>query len=318
MDQKKYPSSLQETRLQGSVTFPCTMYTADSSALERTVPFYTKLHWHDAVEILYFRRGTFQLTVNTRQMEICQETICFIESGSLHAIYSERDYREYALLFDPFFLAASHPDEAGKMLIDPLLQGTLRLPLILDRSNTAFEEIREEFVRLQKIFSETGKAHSDQKILQTPASQLRVRACILNMLAALSENDLLNISRQHADPRIDALKKVMLYIQKHYSEKIYLRDLAQIMNMNEQYFCRFFRKTTGKTPVSYINEIRIRHAALMLTRQQDHSVSVADVASECGFGNMGHFITEFRNITRTTPLDYRRTWSEKDPADRKE
>ena len=305
-ESNNHPRALQETRLQGSVTFPCTMYCADAQMNAEPSPFYAKPHWHDAIEILYFRRGSFSLTVNTEPVTITQETICFVESGSLHAIYSEKEYEEYAFLFDPFFLSASHPDEAGQLLIDPLQRGQLHFPQLLTASDTGFEEICDEFMHLQQIFSRQGAARADQIILQTPASQLRVRACLLNILATLAENDLLRVSEQSTDPRADALKKVMLYIQEHYAEKIYLHDLAQIMNMNEQYFCRFFKKTTQKTPVSYINELRIRHAALLLCEEADHAIPVSEVAAACGFDNMGHFITQFRRVTGASPLEYRR------------
>ena len=75
------------------------------------------------------------------------------------------------------------------------------------------------------------------------------------------------------------------------------------MNMNEQYFCRFFKKTLGKTPVTYMNEVRIRQAVLMLEKTQE---TVVDIANACGYGNMGHFITEFKRLTGHTPLEYRR------------
>ncbi len=288
------------------MTFPCTMYTADAGAVSVPVPFVTKLHWHDAVEILYFRKGTFQLSVDTRQYTICGETFCFIESERLHSIRSEADYLEHALLFDPSFLSASHPDEADSSLLDPLLHRQLTFPLLLSCDSPAFEEIRSEYQKLLQIFNTFGVANEDQVTLSAPASQLRVRAGLLNILAALYEQDLLQVSSGKADPRIHALKEVMLYIQEHFDAKIYIRDLAQIMNMNEQYFCRYFHKATGKTAVSYINEIRIRRAMLILSRSPDKYVSITEAASLCGFGNMGYFIESFRHLTGMSPSDYRK------------
>ena len=55
---------LQETRRQGTLTFPCTMYVADAARQELKRSFYTKPHWHDAFELLHFEEGIFRLTVN--------------------------------------------------------------------------------------------------------------------------------------------------------------------------------------------------------------------------------------------------------------
>jgi len=73
--------------------------------------------------------------------------------------------------------------------------------------------------------------------------------------------------------------------------------------MNEQYFCRFFKKALGKTPVSYINDFRIRHAATLLRTTE---LPVTEVCLESGFNNLGHFMKEFKKATQFTPLQFRR------------
>lgn len=73
--------------------------------------------------------------------------------------------------------------------------------------------------------------------------------------------------------------------------------------MNEQYFCRFFKKSLGKTPVSYINDFRIRHAATLLRTTE---LPVTEVCLESGFNNLGHFMKEFKKATQLTPLQFRK------------
>ena len=192
---------------------------------------------------------------------------------------------------------------ASKELIDPLVQGRLRLPEIITETDPGFEPIKQEFDRIRKVFQETAKIHEDQRFVITPASQLRIKAALMNILASLYEAGQLPYEDSLPDPRIEALKKVMTYVRENYASKIYIRELADIMNMNEQYFCRYFKKTLGKTPVTYMNEVRIRQAVLMLEKTQE---TVVDIANACGYGNMGHFITEFKRLTGHTPLEYRR------------
>ena len=92
-------------------------------------------------------------------------------------------------------------------------------------------------------------------------------------------------------------------LKRHYDEKIYIRDLAKLINMNEQYFCRFFKKSIGRSPMVYINEFRIRQAMHFL---EDTDESVTEVAMECGYNNLGNFLREFHRQTGTTPLKYRK------------
>ena len=173
---------------------------------------------------------------------------------------------------------------------------------MIDESSPAFCQIRHEYQVCQAIFESRSRIQGDQHMLEDAASQLRVKAALMNILATLSETRLLGEPSGKEDPRLETLKKVLGYIRDHFSEKIYLSDLAQLMNMNEQYFCRFFRMAMGKTPLTYINETRIRQASVLL---QSSELPVAQIAEDCGFCSPGHFITAFRKFTGTTPKRYR-------------
>ena len=300
--EQKFPR-LQETRLHGTVTFPCTMYIADADSEPEGTPFEVKLHWHENIELLHFEKGKYRVGINMDRYVVEQEAFSFVNAGKLHTIDCGVGYQEQAVLFDPMILSGVGVDAASKELIDPLVQGRLRLPEIITERDPGFEPIKQEFDRIRRAFQETAKIHEDQRFVITPASQLRIKAALMNILASLYEAGQLPYEDSLPDPRIEALKKVMTYVRENYASKIYIRELADIMNMNEQYFCRFFKKTLGKTPVTYMNEVRIRQAVLMLEKTQE---TVVDIANACGYGNMGHFITEFKRLTGHTPLEYRR------------
>lgn len=295
---------LQETRQQGTLTFPCTMYFADAWEEAEHTKFEVKLHWHDAIELLHFEQGVYQVGVNMERCEIREETFGFIDSGQLHRIGCDQDYREQAVLFDPSILSSANVDAASKELVDPLIHGNLRLPSFVTRQDPGFDEIKQEFGRIRRAFEQAGKVHGDQRFVMNPSAQLRIKAALMNIFAILQETGQLSYEETGPDQRIEALKKVMTYVRENYASKIYIQELAKIMNMNEQYFCRFFKKTLGKTPVAYMNEVRVRQAVLMLEKTE---VSVVEVANACGYGNMGHFITEFKRLTGRTPLEYRKT-----------
>ena len=102
---------------------------------------------------------------------------------------------------------------------------------------------------------------------------------------------------------IETIKKAIGYIQDNYKEKIYIRDLADLIGMNEQYFCRFFKKAIGRSPIEYVNEYRIKKARHYL---EETDLTVMEICLECGYNNLGNFLREFRRYTDTTPLQYRK------------
>jgi AraC-like DNA-binding protein len=295
--------SLKEARRHGSLTFPCAFYQADYRYAPQGQPFVVKHHWQEIPEIIYFEKGTYQVEINMKSYTVCEECLCFINSGELHFLASKADYLEQAFVFSPSLISFELPDSAQNLLIRPLLSGELAFPAFLTAEHPAFGAVLAEFKAIRRLFCGEASRMQDQYTVSSIPAQLRTRAALLNILAILEEHQLLSHTKPESNHRIEALKSVMTYIKENYQEKIYISDLAQLVNMNEQYFCRFFKKALGRTPVEYINDFRIRQAIVLL---QETELPVMDVCLECGFNNLGHFMKEFKKSTQLTPLQLRR------------
>ena len=307
----------EETRRQGTVTFPCTMYIADCSEIvmdDKTEGhldgmgrgFYIKPHWHDAFEILHFEKGCFEGSINMERFHADEEAFGFVGAGMIHTAQCPEGYLEQAVLFEPEILSFTLQDAASRELLDPFIQRKMPFPALIREGDAGFEDVKSCFAGIRKTFEAEGIWSGDQLHVTLPDAQLQIKAGLLFLLSALARSGYLHPAgdgHDSTDDRVEAMKKVMMYIRDNCASRIYISELAKIMNLNEQYFCRLFKRTIGKTPVAYINEIRIRKAAVMLERS---SLPVAEIANECGFGNIGHFITEFRKQTGAAPLEYRK------------
>lgn len=87
-------------------------------------------------------------------------------------------------------------------------------------------------------------------------------------------------------------------------------DLAQRLEVSQEYLTRTFREHVGMTPGKYLNQVRLEHAKLLL-RQGDHNV--AFVADACGFANGNYFARVFREYEGMSPSAYARENSSKHP-----
>lgn len=296
---------LKENRLHGTADFPCACYHADSTLFPANTPFLVKHHWHEELEIIYFQSGNFHLEINMEKYEIKEECFCLVGSGDLHYIYSESGFREMAFVFSLSVLCASASDPVQSRLVQPLTDGTMALPRLIFRKNPCFAVLKHEFFQIDaaaEILAE-DIPHRDQYHIGSLPQYMRAKASLLTIFAALSEQNLLSASETGADRRVDTIKKSLSYMQDHLSEKIGMPDLAAQANMNEQYFCRFFKKVIGKPPVAYLNEMRIRYACRLL-KETDHSVT--EICLESGFNNLGNFMRTFKAVCGCTPLQYRK------------
>ena len=102
---------------------------------------------------------------------------------------------------------------------------------------------------------------------------------------------------------IEVIKRTIAYIDENISEKIALRELADCVNMSEKYFCSFFSKQTGSTPIEYVNRLRIEKACEMLKM---HKMSVTETALETGFESLSYFIRRFKKQMGVSPSQYKK------------
>ena len=87
-------------------------------------------------------------------------------------------------------------------------------------------------------------------------------------------------------------------------------DLAQRLEVSQEYLTRIFRTHMGMTPGKYLIQVRVEQAKLLL-QQGDHSI--AFVADACGFTNSNYFARVFRNQVGMTPSVYAREHATRDP-----
>lgn len=289
---EQQPSILKEIRPHGTKSFPCAIYRTHSMGKGVLV----KHHWHDEAEILYFSGGKFRLEINMDSFPACSECLYFINPGELHSIIIEDSdhHWEDAVVFSPDILSFDSYDEAQLHLIDPIRSGRLLLPRCITPEHPAFIPVKNAF---QDIMHSFGQKTEEE------TSQLYIKSFLLYILATLAEHRLLTPTEKNLDRRVESIKTALTYMKDNYQEKLYISDLARQVNLNEQYFCRLFKKVIGHSPMEYLNEYRIRQTRRLL---EETDLPVTEICLDCGFNNMGNFLREFRKFTETTPLQYRK------------
>lgn len=109
-----------------------------------------------------------------------------------------------------------------------------------------------------------------------------------------------NVMHQHSSD--ESLGRVMDYLSRHYSEVIRLSEVAEMVNMSEPSFCRFFKQHTSKSFIDFLTDIRLGAASRALI---DSSLSIAEIGYDCGFNNLSNFNRIFKKKKGVTPSEFR-------------
>ncbi|MBC9932696.1 AraC family transcriptional regulator [Chitinophaga qingshengii] len=96
---------------------------------------------------------------------------------------------------------------------------------------------------------------------------------------------------------------ILRYTNSNFQNKISLREAAAVVNMSVAAFCKYFRRSTKKTYIDYLNEIRIGYACKLL---KDTSKSVIEICFESGFHTLANFNKQFLKYKSITPSSFRR------------
>ena len=294
----------REDRLHGTSSFPCAFY----SACNRNLQLIVKPHWHEEIEIIYLKSGRYTSTINMESFDISQECFLFLNRGELHHLQSlDSNYEEQALVFDPNMLHFHTFDSIEERVLQPISNGNLLFPRFLNEDHPVFDDFRREYQEISSAFflNIETKSIPEQLLTDDVLAQLQIKSSLLKMISILFSHGMMDQASSNDNHRIESIKNVILYISAHYQEKIYIQDLARLVNMNEQYFCRFFKRAIGKPPIDYLNDYRL-NKVIQLLKETD--LSITEIGLECGFNNMGNFQRLFHRKTGTTPLQYRKKY----------
>jgi transcriptional regulator GlxA family with amidase domain len=105
--------------------------------------------------------------------------------------------------------------------------------------------------------------------------------------------------KEHSDERI---KRAQLYIEKNYENKLYIDEIAEMVNLNGRSFLRRFKKATSNTPLEYIQRIKIEAAK---KRLESTTETIMEVMYGIGYNDEKAFRNTFRKYSGLSPKEYR-------------
>jgi AraC-like DNA-binding protein len=252
--------------------------------------FYDKLHQHNEIQISFIKKGKGTLLVGDGISSYTENDIIIIGSNLPHAFKSEPNSRSKSKMLSLFFTKTSF-------------------------GNSFFE--LDEFTEVNTFFSKSQqglKINSNKtKIIESfkklkKASKLDRFIFLLQILKLISTSKtepLSNFTSQksYSDVEGKKMRDVFEYTIENYHKSIYLEDIANVANMTKNAFCKYFKRRTNKTYVSFLTELRIENACKLI--QSKEEIAIAEIAYKVGFQNISNFNRKFKEIKKMTPLQYR-------------
>ncbi len=92
------------------------------------------------------------------------------------------------------------------------------------------------------------------------------------------------------------------YIERELNRKITLDMLCEEFHFSKNHIINLFRKEFGKTPVAYMNHLRLQKAEYLIEVTSD---TLESICEQCGFQNYSHFYKLFTRKNSLCPEQWR-------------
>lgn len=266
--------------------FPFRILLNDGDIL--TVP-----HWHREIEIIYVTEGRINLGINDQPYTLSAGEMVVINGGDSHYVLASPGSERIVFQFDLSFFANLDTDQVN---LQELFKQMEPYSPLWDR------EVEEQ---LRGFLNECYLEEKEKEI----GYQFKQKANLLELLVLLLRRVPLkkreNPTQEtvHSKAILEKLAKVFRYVETNYQQKIMLADVAHLVGYSDFYFTKFFKKNTGKTFITFLNDYRINKAKWLLINS---SQNVSEIIGQIGIENDKTFYRWFKQSIGMSPLMYRK------------
>lgn len=246
-------------------------------------------HWHESLEIIYIEFGHMRVDLQGAITDLYGQDFIIINSKDIHSTQALTNTRSCVLQLPPEFMRTVTQDFDDIRFENQAIQSSGI------RGNETTDRIRSDLSLMSNIYEHKNDGYVCAFL-----------SLLYDMLFLLNTKTKITISpgqRTKTERNRQILSEVTTFVRNNYKRHITLKEAAATAGLQQEYFCRFFKRNMGMSFIDYVNEVRFSkvYEDLMST-----DLSVQDILERRGFTNYKLFARMFRERYKTTPTKKRR------------
>lgn len=246
--------------------------------LERT-PFNhsREQNWHENIELQLCTEGEGKVLIDGERYDIYPGDIVAVNSNAVHYTTTEA-YLKYTCLIVS-------------------TQWCRQMQINYNSLNYA-PKIKSP--KIAKLINNLTEMYLNK---ENPLRIAKLNEILLKIMIELTEHySTMRSTSDAKSKKSEIIKSAVIFIEKNYSRKITLYEIAENVFMDKYTLCKEFKKCTGQTVVEYLHRLRCTKAIEYLSK----GYSVSESAGLCGFDNLSFFTKIFKRCTGRNPSHYKR------------
>lgn len=259
----------------------------------RSPNFEVPWHQHIEYELICFTEGYGKSYIGNHIGEFVTGDVFFLGSNLPHTFQNDPEVITSAVVVQ------FNGDFWGSNFLE--LPESKSIRQLLEASAQGLKLHGEGKVQLQVMIGALEHKSGFARI--TGLCECLERIASLKEIQSLSTKKIRQENTKHKE-RIDTIFEFTL---KSFQNNITLKAVAAEVSMSIPAFCNYFRKSTKKTYIDFVNELRVGHACKLLT---DTQKSILEICYESGFNTLTNFHKQFLKLKGTAPSLYRKHFNQ--------
>jgi len=250
--------------------------------------------------LIVFHSGSCSITIEGEKYDYTKGDVAIIPRDTMYAPHTP-DLCEYTFFhFDGDIL----PIEKAPEAITPFDVVSYKKP---SYGYTSHTETDTELLLDYKVTLGSQLQNIDLLVRKCMNTRLHYEEKQQLLLTIQFSEMLFHISQAHCERFRSAsvfsaqVNKILTYIKENYTGPITLDGICKNMNMSKQYCMRIFKKYMHTTINEYILDLRMRHAAYLLSSTY---MNVSQTADYLGFSGTSYFSRVFKQYYGVSPSEY--------------
>ena len=172
--------------------------------------------------------------------------------------------------------------------------------------DVADEDIYHFMSNDQNIIENVTRIYELRVKEDSPSNQVICTYYIKELLLRLYQTKALTLLKDSFEEKVvdHEIQKAISYMKGNLNNKLTLKELADISGLGLTTFNNKFKATTGLTAFEYLLNDRIRHAKILLLKNQ---MSLKEVAFNSGFNSYEYFCSSFKKIEGIKPSEFKKS-----------
>ncbi|MBP1995100.1 AraC family transcriptional regulator [Paenibacillus eucommiae] len=263
-------------------------------------------HYNPYFELITVTQGPIYLRVNEEKLTLAAGETLILTPWEKHGFWKE--ISEDAGFFWIQFSSSpplQHVKNWTKTDIELFFVHMNHKDLRIDADDTEDMVLLPRQFKPSRVYELLGMYEKLAHAIENPKGYFKLKSAVyMIQIVDLLANDYLE--QYHLDTTLPTTyityRNLIAYLNQKYIQKTDKDDMEKMLSLSYEYMGQIFKKHSGISMSSYIQQLRIQRSKFLL---KSSFSAVHDIAREVGYEDALYFSRVFKKLVGKSPLQYR-------------